>query len=360
MARLFRHHLDARTMIDLRSDTVTRPTPAMREVIAAAEVGDDVYGDDPTANELEERTAELLGKEAAVFMPTGTMSNQVALRTHTEPGDLVLIDRRAHIITSEGGGAAAISGVTMRHLEGTHGIFSATAVVESLARAHPFNPTTLAPPATLLCVENTHNSGGGAVWPLDQLRSVCAAGREHGLALHLDGARLWHASAASGVSEREYAEPFDTVNVCFSKGLGAPIGSALAGPRDLIQRARRFKQQLGGGMRQAGIIAAAALYALEHHLPDLARDIENARRFAEGLAERDGLTVDVDRVQSNIVRFEVAMDAGAFASTCHARGVHMLPDGAHGMRAVFHRDVDAGDVSDALAALDAALEHLTP
>jgi len=342
-------------MIDLRSDTVTKPTAAMREAIAAAEVGDDVYGDDPTANELEERTAEFLGKEAAVFVPTGSMSNQVALRSHTEPGDLVLIGRAAHIVTSEGGGGAAISGVTMRHVEGAHGIFSAAAVVESLARPHPFNPTTLGPPATLLCVENTHNSGGGAVWPLDQLRSVCAAGREHGLALHLDGARLWHASAASGVSERDYAEPFDTVNVCFSKGLGAPIGSALAGSRDLIDRARRFKQQLGGGMRQAGIIAAAALHALEHHRSDLSLDVEHARSFAEGLAAREGVTVDLDRVQSNIVRFEVAMDAGAFATASHAQGVYLLPNGTHGMRAVFHRDITVNDVADALHALDTVL-----
>ena len=342
-------------MIDLRSDTVTKPTGAMREAIAAAVVGDDVYGDDPTTNELEERTAELLGKEAAVFLPTGSMSNQVAVRSHTEPGDLVLIDKQAHIVLSEGGGGAAISGVTMRPLDGVHGVFDVDDVVESLALPHPFNPSTLGPPPTLLCAENTHNSGGGAVWPLGQLRAVCRAGREHGLALHLDGARLWHASAASGVAEIEYADPFDTVNVCFSKGLGAPIGSALAGGLDIIRRARRFKQQLGGGMRQAGIVAAAALHALRHHRPDLVRDVENARSFAEGLDARDGLSIDVDRVQSNIVRFEVAMDAGAFASACHAGGVYMLPNGVHGMRAVFHRDVHANDVSDALSVLDSVL-----
>ena len=347
-------------MIDIRSDTVTRPTPAMRAAMAGADVGDDVYGDDPTANELEQRIAELLGMEAAVFVPTGSMSNQIALRTHTEPGDLVLIDRNAHIILNEGGGGAAISGVTMRPLDGVNGVFGADDVREALGRPHRFNPRTLGPSPKLLCVENTHNAGGGTVWPLDQLRAVCATGREFGLALHLDGARLWHASAASGVSVREYAARFDTVNVCFSKGLGAPIGSALAGSRDLMRRARRFKQQLGGGMRQAGIIAAGALYALEHHRADLDRDNENARTFAEGLSLLDGVSLDLDGVQSNIVRFRVGVDAGRLADECHARGVHMLPDGAHRMRAVFHRDVDAADVAEAIAVIELVLAEKAP
>jgi threonine aldolase len=344
-------------MIDLRSDTVTKPTPAMREAIAGAEVGDDVYGDDPTVNELERATAELLGKEAAVFVPTGSMSNQIALRTHTEPGDMVLIDRHAHIVLNEGGAGAAISGVTMRPLEGLHGVFTPDQVVEALGRPHPFNPSTLTSPPSLLCVENTHNAGGGAVWPLDRLRAACAVGREHGLALHLDGARLWHATAASGVAERDFAEPFDTVNVCFSKGLGAPVGSALAGPEALIGRARRFKQQLGGGMRQAGMMAAAALYALRHHRDELGQDVRRARRFADGLADLPGVTIDLDRVQSNIVRFRVAMDAGELASRCHRRGVHWLPNGAHGVRAVFHRDLSEDDVSTALSTLAAVMDE---
>lgn len=336
-------------MIDLRSDTVTSPTEAMREAMARAVVGDDVYGDDPTVNELEARTAELLGKEAAVFVPTGSMSNQIAVRSQTEPGDLVLIDVNAHLILNEGGGPAAISGVTMRPLQGVHGVFTAGDVLETLGEPHPFNPTTLGPSPRLLCVENTHNAGGGTIWPVDALRSVCEAGRELGLSLHLDGARLWHAAAASGVSERDYADPFDTVNVCFSKGLGAPIGSALAGPHEVIARARRFKQQLGGGFRQAGIIAAGALHALEHHRGDLIEDVRNARAFAEGLSRIDGLSVELDRVQSNIVRFEVnAIAAGDFATRCHACGVHMLPNGASGMRAVVHRDVNAAALTQAL------------
>lgn len=343
-------------MIDLRSDTVTRPTAAMRRVMAAAEVGDDVYGDDPTVNELEARTARLLGKEDAVFVPTGSMSNQIAIRTHTEPGDLVLIDRRAHIVLNEGGGGAALSGISLGPLDGRHGVFSADDVVGALGRPHPFNPAHLVSPATLLCLENTHNAGGGTVWPLEHLRAVCAVGHEHGLILHLDGARLWHATAATGVSERDYSATFDTVNVCFSKGLGAPVGSALAGPKDVIARARRFKQQFGGGMRQAGILAAAALHALEHHRADLPKDVERARVLAEGLADLDGVTLDLARVQSNIIRFEVHMDAGVFATRCHARGVHMLPNGSHGVRAVLHRDVSDRDV---LAALDvmAAVLH---
>ena len=343
-------------MIDLRSDTVTQPTDQMRAAMAAAEVGDDVYGDDPTVRALEARTAELLGKEDAVFVPTGSMSNQIAIRTHTEPGDLVLIDRAAHIIRAEGGAAAALSGVTMKPLSGARGIFSADDVDAALDPDHPFNPSTLAPHPRLLCVENTHNGGGGSVWPVADVEAVCAAARRHGLATHLDGARVWHATAASGVAERDYAAPFDTVNVCFSKALGAPVGSALAGPRELITRARRFKQQFGGGFRQAGIIAAGALHALEHHRADLAHDVERARLLAEGLVGMDGVSVELDSVQSNIVRFTVvAMDAGAFATRCHEHGVHMLPNGAHGMRAVTHRDVQREDVLTALGVMASVL-----
>lgn len=343
-------------MIDLRSDTVTRPSPGMREAIATAAVGDDVYGDDPTVNELERVTAELLGKEAAVFVPTGSMSNQIALRTHTEPGDSVFIEQRAHIVRAEGGAGAALSGVTMCPLPARYGIFGPEAVRNAIGSPHPFNVSRLASPPTLLCAENTNNSGGGAVWPLETLRAVCAAGRERGLALHLDGARLWHATAATGVSERDYSESFDTVNVCFSKGLGAPVGSALAGSSAQIERARRFKQQFGGGMRQAGILAAAALYALEHHRPQLGEDVAKARAFAEGLQALDGVTVDMEAVQSNIVRFDVATDAGDFAMRCHDEGVHMLPNGSHGLRAIFHRDVAPGGVEEALGILARVLE----
>ena len=343
-------------MIDLRSDTVTRPTDAMRAAMATAEVGDDVYGEDPTVRELEARTAELLGKADAVFVPTGTMSNQIAVRIRTEPGDLVLIEGSSHIVANEAGGAAAISGVTIKPLPGIRGVFGPDDVDAAVGTPHPFKPTTLSPPARLLCVENTHNAGGGTVWPLEQIQAVCEAGRRHGLALHLDGARLWHATAASGVPERDYAEPFDTVNVCFSKGLGAPVGSGLAGSRELIGRARRFKQQLGGGMRQAGVLAAAALHALEHHRPLLDEDLRNARAFAEGLAALDGISLNPNEVHSNIVRFDVTVGTAAeLAERCHAAGVHMIPGGARGVRAVIHRDVAAEDVARAVAVIASLL-----
>jgi len=343
-------------MIDLRSDTVTKPTAAMRAAMAAAEVGDDVYGEDPTVKELEARTADLLGKEAAVFVPTGTMSNQIAVRIQTEAGDLVLIEGSSHIVANEGGGAAAISGVSIQPLAGERGVFGPEDVEAAVGVPHPFKPTTLAAPPRLLCLENTHNAGGGNVWPLDRLRAVCEAGRRHGLSLHLDGARLWHASAASGVSEREYAEPFDTVNVCFSKGLGAPVGSALAGSAALVSRARRFKQQLGGGMRQAGVLAAAALHALEHHRPRLMDDIRNARAFAEGLSKLPGLAIDPADVRSNIVRFEATAGTAAdFAERCHAAGVHVIPGGRRGVRAVIHRDIDAADIARALEIIASVL-----
>ncbi|MGE0158316.1 MAG: low specificity L-threonine aldolase [Gemmatimonadales bacterium] len=336
-------------MIDLRSDTVTKPTAAMRAAMASAEVGDDVYGEDPTVNELEARTAALLGKEDAVFVPTGTMSNQIAVRIQTEPGDAALVEGTSHVVVNEGGGAAAISGVSIVPIRGVRGIFGAADVEAGVGVAHRFKPATLSSPVRLLCVENTHNAGGGTVWPLEAVQSVCAAGRRHGLALHLDGARLWHATAASGVTERDFAAPFDTVNVCFSKGLGAPVGSALAGTRPMVARARRFKQQLGGGMRQAGVLAAAALHALEHHRPRLGDDIRRARAFAAGIASLDGIEIDPRDVHSNIVRFSVR-DGGAadFAERCHAAGVHMIPGGGSGIRAVVHRDIDDDAIERAL------------
>ncbi len=337
-------------MIDLRSDTVTRPTPEMREAMAQAEVGDDAYGEDPTVNELERRIARILGMEAAMFVPTGTMANQIALRIHTDAGDVALMDRNAHMILNEGGAGAALWGVTVRGLAGRNGIFTGADVEASFDPGHPFNPTHLTQPIRVLCVENTHNVGGGSVWPMGTLRAVSAVAREHGLRLHLDGARLWNAAVASGHSEGEYASLFDTVSVCFSKGLGAPVGSALVGSGELIDRARRFKQQLGGGFRQAGIIAAGALHALEHHRKRLQDDHENAHLFALGISEVRGIRVDAERVRTNIVRFEVTgRPAGSFVEECHARGLYMLPTTPHGVRAVMHLDVTR---QDAIAAVD--------
>ncbi len=336
-------------MIDLRSDTVTQPTEAMRAAMAAAPVGDDVYREDPTILRLEARTAELLGCEDAVFVPSGTMSNQIAFQTHTEPGDMAIMDAKAHMVINEGGGGAALSGVTVGRIPHRDGVFAPDDVDELVGVDHPFNPPHHGPLPRLVCVENTHNEGGGVVWPLQRLRAVAERAREHGLAVHMDGARIWHASAASEVDVGTLAEPFDTVSVCFSKGLGAPVGSALAGSGPLIDRARRFKQMYGGGFRQAGILAAGALHALDHHRDRLVEDLARARRLAEGIEALDGLSVDLERVQSNIVRFQVdAMTAARFVEGCHERGVRLLPGGARGVRAVLHLGIADEDVDAAL------------
>ncbi len=342
-------------MIDLRSDTVTRPTPAMREAMANARVGDDVYGDDPTVRRLEERTAELVGKEDAVYMPTGSMTNQVAIRAHTEPGDRVIMDIGSHVVRSEGGGPAALSGVTVHPIVGDRGIFTASQLRVALGVAHSGSPTTLTPPATLLCLENTHNGGGGSIWPLETLDRVAGMARAAGLRCHLDGARIWNAAAATGTPPARYARDFDSVSVCFSKALGAPVGSALAGSHNLAARARRFKQLFGGGFRQAGIIAAGALHALEHHRGDLAHDHEKAARLADVLTQLPGVELARDHVETNIVRFDVAEGAPRFVDACRARGVAMLVAGATSVRAVTHRDVSMEDIRRAGEVMRAVL-----
>ena len=291
---------ETQRVIDLRSDTVTKPTPAMREAMARAEVGDDVFGDDPTVKELEAETAALLGKEAALYTPSGTMANQLAIRGHTEPGDEILVEANAHLYYYESGAPAALSGVMCRCLNGQRGIFTGTDIETALRPADQHFPRT-----RLVCIENTHNRGGGKIWPIREVQEVAASARRHGLFLHLDGARLWNASVATGIPEREYAAHFDTVSVCFSKGLGAPVGSALAGPKDLMERLRRFRKMFGGGMRQAGIIAAGALFALRHHRARLAEDHANARILASGLASIPGLELDPAETETNMVRFRV-------------------------------------------------------
>ncbi len=331
-------------VIDLRSDTVTKPTAPMREAMARAEVGDDVFGDDPTVKELEAETAALLGKEAALFTASGTMANQLALRSHTEPGDEILVEAQAHIYYSEGGAPAALSGVMCRCLEGQRGVFSGADVEAVLRPDDPHFPRT-----RLVCVENTHNRGGGKIWPKTQLQEVGVTARKHGLLLHLDGARLWNACVATGVSERDYARHFDSVSVCFSKGLGAPVGSALVGDAAFIARARRFRKQFGGGMRQAGILAAAALYALEHHRARLGDDHENARIFAQGIAEVPGIDLDLRTVETNMIVFNVRpMPAEAFCAKAKDAGVWMLPRNATSVRAVTHLDVHREQVHEAI------------
>jgi len=337
-------------MIDLRSDTVTRPTSAMRQAMAAAEVGDDVLGDDPTVVALERRTAELLGKEAACYMPSGTMTNQVALRVHTEPGDEVLMEAFAHVYLFEAGGPAALSGVMCRLIPGQRGLFTAADVRAALRPRNVHYP-----PTKLVCVENTHNVGGGSIWPLETVAEVEAAAREAGLRMHLDGARLWNAAAATGIPERAYASHFDSVSVCFSKGLGAPVGSALAGTRAFIERARRFRKQFGGGMRQAGVIAAGALYALEHHRSRLVEDHANAKLLAEGIAAMPGVSIDAATVQTNIVFFEVtAMPAAELANRLSRAGVLMLARGTR-IRALTHLDVSRDQIAETLAIMGKTL-----
>lgn len=340
-------------MIDLRSDTVTRPSQEMRSVMASAPVGDDVLGDDPTVIMLEERVAELLGKEAAVYVPSGTMANQIALRVHTRHGDRVVMDSESHIRVHESGAPAALAGVTIVPVEGVHGIFTPDQVIDSAPGPSPDFPPGLFDPTTLVTMENTHNEAGGTVWTLESMRSVSDAARNLGLAVHLDGARLWNATAASSVSLDRYADTADTVNVCFSKGLGAPVGSALAGPRDLIDRGRWFKKMYGGGFRQAGIIAAGALYALETNRDRLIDDHLNARRFAEAAADLDVLTVDLESVQTNIVFFDVA-DASEFAERLRSAGVDMLALAPDRIRAVFHLDVSSEDTNRAIETLRSA------
>lgn len=343
-------------MIDLRSDTVTVPTDAMRRAIADAEVGDDVYHDDPTVNRLEERVAELLGKEDALYTPTGTMANQAALRTHTEPGDVVLAAGHAHIDNHELGGANALSGLTIRWLGGLGGTFTGKDVTAAVPSPGSSEPSWHSQPVTLVACENTHNASGGSVWPIELIDDVTATAANLGLASHLDGARLWNASVASGTTEARIARDFDTISVCFSKGLGAPMGSALAGPSDIIERARRFKQMFGGGFRQAGMMAAGALYAVDNHRERLVEDHATASRLAAGLSETPGIEVDASRVETNMVYFDV--DEGSAQELCdrlHELGVAVNPTGKTSIRAVTHLGITSAEIDEALSAIATAV-----
>jgi threonine aldolase len=310
-------------------------------------VGDDVYHDDPTVNALEEHVAGILGMQEAMYVPTGTMSNQIAIRVHTQPGDSVVIETLGHIGTHELGGAAHHSGVTLNRITGTRGMFTAEQVIDAVPVPHPSMPSHLYDPHTLICLENTHNLAGGTVWPFEQMREVTDAASALGLATHLDGARLWNASIASGVDVATYGVLFDSVSVCFSKGLGAPIGSALVGSSEFISEARRFKHMFGGGFRQAGLIAAGALYALQKNRDRLIDDQVNARTFAEGVAEISGVTVDLIGVQSNIVIFNVD-EPGAVVDACLTDGLAVLVYGPREVRAVFSMEASAPDAVKAV------------
>jgi threonine aldolase len=337
------------TPIDLRSDTVTRPTAAMRAAMAAAPVGDDQYGEDPLTNELQARVAALLGKDQGLWLPSGTMANQVALRVLTRPGDEVIVSREAHAGWHETGGSAANAGVQLVEI-GARGVFDAAALEAAIKpRGLPVYP-----PTTLVEIENTHNRSGGIVFPQDDVVRVCDAARSRGLATFLDGARLWNASVASGVAAAVLAAPFDLVAVSFSKGLGAPGGSLLAGSRDLIAAATRQRRMLGGAMRQTGFFAAAALHGLDHHRERLADDHVNARRFAERLSAHRQVELDLATVQTNIVVLRLragAVDAATLVQRARERGVLVNAFDARTIRAVTHLDVSSAQVEQAAAAL---------
>jgi threonine aldolase len=336
-------------MIDLRSDTCSQPTPEMRQAMACAPLGDDVYGDDPTVKELEAAVAAVLGTEDAVYVPTGTMSNQIAVRAHTEPGDAVLLDQSAHVYMNEAGGMAALSGVLPKLLPGIRGVFSVDDVRAAVGVPNRFSVSTISAPAKLLCLENTHNAGGGKIWSLEHIKAVTVAARERGLRTHLDGARLWHASVVTGIPEKTYAQFFDSISVCFSKGLGAPVGSALCGTRDFVTRARRFKQQFGGGFRQAGIVAAGALHALRHHRARLAEDHDHAQLLAHGIAGCPGIEIDPAAVETNIVRFRVTrLSSVEFTERAFAKGLRILPTGTDGIRAIPYLNITREQIQQAV------------
>jgi threonine aldolase len=333
-------------IVDLRSDTVTRPSLEMRTAMMSAEVGDDVLGDDPTVNRLQERMAAFLNKEAALFVPSGTMANQVTIRSVCEPGDEIILDETTHSYNYETGAPAALSGCSVRAVRGERGVFSPQDVENA------FRPESAHfARSRLVIVENTSNRGGGTVWPLERVADIHAVTRKLGLQLHLDGARLWNASVATGRKPAEYARYADTVSMCFSKGLGAPVGSIVVGPKPLIERARRFRKMFGGAMRQAGILAAAALYAIDHNVQRLAEDHENARRFAEAIAELPGVRLDPDTVETNIIIFEVDAQLGSapqFVERLRKHDVWMLPTGPTKVRAVTHLDVSREQIDRAI------------
>ncbi len=321
-------------MIDLRSDTVTRPTPAMREAMARAEVGDDVFGEDPTVRRLEETVAALVGKEAALFVPSGTMGNQLALMTQTQRGDEIIVSEGAHCAWYESGAAAALSGVQPVSV-GRGGLFTADEMQEAVKPASDWYPRS-----SLVALENTHNRGGGRVWPMAQLAEVTARARLLGLGLHLDGARLWNACVALGLQPAQIAAPFDTVSVCFSKGLGAPVGSALCTTRARIAQARKLRKMLGGGMRQVGILAAAALWAIEHHRGRLRQDHDNARAIASEFATAPGARVDLVQVETNIVMVDTpGLSSQKVADQACKLGVLVSVFGPERLRLVTHLDV---------------------
>ena len=341
--------------IDLRSDTVTLPSPAMRQAMARAPVGDDQYGEDPSVNRLQEVTANLVGKEAALFVPSGTMANQIALKVFTKPGDDVTVGEESHAVYHESGASAANAGVQFTEV-GRGGLFTAAEFIDACKpRGHPIYP-----PTTLVEVENTHNRGGGLIFPQAEARAICREARRRGVASYLDGARLFNAAVATGSRLNYLARPFDLVSLALSKGLGAPVGTVLAGRKDDIARALRFRRMFGGAMRQVGILAAAGLYALDHNVDRLAEDHANARAIAEVLAESPQVRLDPAKVRTNIIVFELAEDAAdahQIVDSCRRDGVLLLAFTPRKLRVTTHLNVNAGQCRRAAAVVRRAIER---
>lgn len=331
--------------IDLRSDTVTRPSKAMREAMANAEVGDDVFGEDPTVMKLQEKVASLLGKEKALYVPSGVMSNQLAIKSHTEPGDEIICEQDAHIFNYETAAPSLISSVQVKTIPGVKGVIRAEQLTTALRPKVYYMPRS-----RLICLENTHNRAGGTIYPLDEIKKISEFARANGLMMHLDGARLWNAWVASGIHPREYAQYFDSVSVCFSKGLGAPIGSAITGTSDFIERVHKWRKVYGGGMRQAGIIAAGALYALEHNVERLKEDHEKALYFAKTISSSKKVFIDLETVQTNIILVNVERSGKRpeeIITALKSKGLLVSLGTYTSIRAVMHLDVSMDEVKHA-------------
>ena len=330
-------------MIDLRSDTVTRPSKAMREAMANAEVGDDVWGDDPTVNLLQKKCAELTGKPASLFVTSGCMANQLAIKSHTNPSEEIIVEWDSHIIKYENSAPAFISGVQVMPLKGVNGVME-PAEIEGHIRPDWYHY----PKTSLICLENTHNRAGGTIYPIEKIRQTFEIAKAHSLKMHLDGARIFNASVETGISLKEYSKYFDSISFCFSKGLGAPVGSILCGEEDFIERAHKYRKILGGGMRQAGIIAAGALFAIENNISRLKDDHKKARYFAAEISKLDFVEIDLSSVQTNIVVFKTTKDASKIKSALDEKGLWLTNEGTDRMRAVFHLDVSDDDTSEAI------------
>lgn len=330
-------------IIDLRSDTVTKPSLEMRKAIVVAEVGDDVWGDDPTVNKLQDMCKELTGKPAALFVTSGCMANQLAVKCHTNPAEEIIAEWDSHIVKYEIAGPAYLSGVQVMPLKGVHGVMDPDDVKEHIRPDWYHYPKT-----SLVCIENTHNRAGGTIYPLEDIKAISKVCKENDLKLHLDGARIFNASVESGVSVNEYASQADSISFCFSKGLGAPVGSVLCGNEDFITRAHKFRKILGGGMRQSGLLAAAAIYALENNVERLKDDHKNAKHFAEEISKLDWVELEPDSVQTNIVIYRTRRNAAELVEILKAKGILISNDGPGKMRAVFHLDVSAEQTEEAI------------